>query len=594
MSAGRLFTLVGLLASQLSHQEALDVLSFGLGLFDDALDENDGDGPWTAALAPPSDLNAAVAGYIWAALGAPQASLRWEAAHVVQGICKLGGQAVLAHLVELAKGRSGGPFADGRLHFYHLHARQWLMIALARAAYENTTILVPHGDFFIRFALKDEPHVVIRHFAAKVALILAKTGSLELDGNTTVQLANINKSKLPVVASSRFKRLNNSRGQGGGRFSFGYDMGRYWFEPLGRCFAKNASDIEREAEIVICDDWQLSGNGHWNRDERNRRGIFRDRETWHSHGGYPRTDDLSFYLSYHAMITVAGKFLATVSPHQDPDYSEDNFEYWLSGHLLSRKDGYWLADRRDPTPLEWPDWKDEKKEDHWRWSVCRSDFDRLLGLGEDRLNLRGYWNTVFGQRQENVHISSALVTSDRSASLLRALQTASDSRSYRIPDADDDMKINKTGFQLEGWVEKCDSESALDRFDPWAGSILYPPLKPAKFVRDLFQLEGDRESRVWKIQTNDAPKEVIWSQIWGNYYAHGSESEGEEGWRLQVSQTFVTEFLIKMGMDLIIEVGVDRSIRRNHYERSQDEDIGYVPSYFRIFVLRADGGTYSL
>ena len=293
-------------------------------------------------------------------------------------------------------------------------------------------------------------------------------------------------------------------------------------------------------------------------------------------------------------MTVAGKLLATVPLHQDPDYSEDVFESWLSRHLLSRQDGHWLADRRDPMPLEWPGWKDEKQEDDWRWSVCRSDFDRLLSPGEDRLNLWGRWNTVFGQREEKVHISSALVSPDRSTSLLRALQTAADPYSYRIPDAGDDMEIDESGFQLKGWVENVSSENTLDEFDPWAGTIQYPPLKPAKFVRDLLHIEGDRECRIWQIRTNSAPKEVIWSQVWGSYRHQDNESEGEEGQRLQASKTFVSEFLGKMNMDLIVEVEVERSIRRNHYERSQDEDIGYVPPYFRIFVLRADGRTYSL
>ena len=90
------------------------------------------------------------------------------------------------------------------------------------------------------------------------------------------------------------------------------------------------------------------------------------------------------------------------------------------------------------------------------------------------------------------------------------------------------------------------------------------------------------------------PKEVIWSQVWGSYRRQDNESEGEEGQRLQASQTFVTEFLGKVNMDLIVKVEVERSIRRRHYERNQDEDLGYVPPYFRIFVLRADGRTYSL
>ena len=596
VSAGSLFTLVGLLSTRLTPGEALDVLNSGLNLFDDALDEDDGDGPWTEALAPPPDINQAIAGYIWAALAAPQASLRWEAAHVVRGLCTSGGQVVLDHLVEFAKGRPVGPFADGRLHFYHLHARQWLMIALARAASENPTMLVSHSDFFICFALNHEPHVVIRHFAARAALILAESGSLQLDENTLLQLASVNCSELPVVPSKRYRGHPLSRVVVAekNRFGFDYDMNRYWFEPLGDCFGKNSSDIESEAEKVIWDDWELSEDGGWNRDERNRRSIFRDSETRHSHGSYPRSDGLSFYLSYHAMMTVAGKLLATIPLHHHPDYSDDGFESWLSRHLLSRQDGYWLADRRDPIPLEWANWKNQKQEDDWRWSVRRSDFDRLLGLREDRLNLNGYWKTVFRQQEEIVRISSALVTSDRSEALLRAFQTATDSRDYRIPDAGDEMEIGESGFQLKGWVENRYSERALDEFDPWAGGIQYPPLKPAKFVRDLLQLGEDSECRVWQLQTENMPKEVLWSQVWGSHRPQDNESEGEEGQRLQASQSFVTEFLGKMNMDLIVEVQIERSIRRHHYERSQGEDHRYVPPYFRIFVLRADGQTYSL
>ena len=334
MSVERLFTLAGLLASQLSHDEAREVLNFGLSLFNDVLDETDGDGPWTNALASPPDVNAAVAGYIWAALAAPQASLRWEAAHVVRGLCVLGGKEVLDHLVKLAEGQSGGPFVDRRLHFYHLHARQWLMIALARAASEHPTMLVAHTDFFIRFALEDEPHVVIRHFAAKAALAIAESGHFELDGNIVARLAVVNTSALPVISSNRYRRHQNRRDEEvrTERFYFGYDMSRYWFERLGDCFAKPASDIEAKAEKVIWDDWQLE-TGYGDRDERNQRKIYRYPETGHSHGSYPRTDNLDFYLSYHAMMTVAGKLLATVPLHQDPDDPDDEFEYWLRAAL---------------------------------------------------------------------------------------------------------------------------------------------------------------------------------------------------------------------------------------------------------------------
>ena len=351
INSGRLYTLVGLLASKLTHAEALDALNFGLSLLDDILDENDGDGPWTDALNPPSDINAAVAGYIWSSLAAPEASFRWEAAHVVRGLCELRVEAVLGHLVALAHSNTSGPFADARLHFYNFHARQWLLIALSRAAIDHPAVLLPHADFFMHYALKDEPHVLIRHFAAKAALALVNSGNLKLDEKVISELNAINVSPLTVVASKRYERHKKQvhpmhRESGAKRFSFDYDMSRYWFEALADLFAVSSSDIEIEAEKIICDEWRLSENGHWDQDERARRGIYIDREPYHSHGSYPRTDNLNFYLSYHAMMIVAGKLLAAVPLHQDPDDPDNEFSCWLRRHTLTRQNGFWLFDRR--------------------------------------------------------------------------------------------------------------------------------------------------------------------------------------------------------------------------------------------------------
>lgn len=601
LDARRLFTLVGLLASRLSHDEALDALSFGLDLFNDALDKNDGDGPWNEILAPPSDINTAIAGYVWAALSAPQGSLRWEAAHVARGLCVLDRKAVLNHLVEFARNGQGGPFADSGLHFYHRHGRQWLMIALARAAMEEPAVLAPYWDFFVHFALKDETHVVIRHFAAKAALALVQSGDISVEGNEaiTAKLVSVNDSKLPTVSSSRHHRGSHDSTQSNEvrRFRFHDDMTWYWFEPLARNFAQGVPYIEQEMEKTICDDWQLSLHGDWESDERNRRNIFQNRETWFSHNSYPKTDDLRFYLGYHAMMVVAGKQLETVPRHQDSREPENEFSRWLGWHLLSRADGYWLADRRDPAPLEWPSWKDEKQEENWRSSVKRSDFDRVLGTGDNRWTLWGSWQTISGQREESVYIASALVASDRSLALVRALQTATNPRDYRIPDAGDELEIDDSGFRLQGWIEDPESETRRDEVDPWAGAIRYPPLKPAGFVRDLFRLQSDTESRVWQIEVEGVQEEVLWSQIWGSggYEEYGYyETEGEHGTRLQASQAFIFELLAEVKMDLIVEVQIERRLLRSSYEPSGNESPGYQPKAHRIFLLRDDGRTYSL
>ena len=601
LDARRLFTLVGLLASHLSHDEALDALNFGLDLFNDALEENDGDGPWTATLAPPSDINTAIAGYIWAALSAPQGDLRWEAAHVVRSLCELNRKTVLDSLIEFAKNGTGGPFADSGLHFYHRHGRQWLMIALAHAAIENPAVLAPYWDFFVHFALKDEPHVVIRHFAAKTALALFQSGNINVEGKEeiTTKLVSVNDSKFPTVSSPWHRRapVDSREWSEASRLHFDYDMTRYWFESLARNFAQSVPYIECEMEKTICDEWHFSQNGDWKSDERHRRNIFQDRETWHSHGSYPKTDDLRFYLGYHAMMVVAGKQLETVPRHQDPQEPENEFSRWLGRHLLSRDDGYWLADRRDPDPLEWPSWKDEKQEENWRSSVKQADFGRVLGIDGNRRTVCGYWQAVSGRREERVHIASALVASDRSLALLRALQTATNPRDYRIPEAGDRLEIDDSDFRLKGWVENADSETGRDEVDPWAGAIQYPPLKPAAFVRDLLQLKEDTACRVWRTETEGARKEVLWSQIWGSGESTDSwyyETEGEHGKRLQASHDFIVELLGKVKMDLILEVQIERRLLRRRDDRSGYESPGYLPPDHKIFLLTDDGRTYSL
>lgn len=418
--ASRLFTLVGLVTPKLTNNEALEALSFGLDLLDTVLDGTDGDGQWSSMIEPPTDIEGSVAGYIWGCLAAPRASLRWEAAHVIRALFTLGHEKVLGHLVALANGTSASAFYDARLHFYELHARQWLLIGLARAAKDRPDLVAPHADFLIKLAFTGEPHVLIRELAKRALCSLLEAGLLASQPDFRSRLATVNTSSFPPVESKSYRRPENDEIDAKNeedRFYFGIDMGSYWFAPLGRCFAKSQALIEREALRVIRKDWQFSGDNRWDEDERHRRKIYQDREAHHSHGSYPRSDDLRFYLSYHAMMVVAGKLLETASVHHDPDDSEDEFRNWLRRHDLSRQDGGWLADRRDPIPLERPEWKDEKEADEWRWSVTKDDFDDVLRTTDGRINLWGRWTRISGNREESIHVGSALVSSDRSTKL---------------------------------------------------------------------------------------------------------------------------------------------------------------------------------
>ncbi len=597
--ASRLFTLVGLLAPKLTEGEALEALSFGLDLLDPLLADADGDGTWSPKIEPPSEIEGSVAGYVWGCLAAPRASLRWEAAHVVRALCTLGDEKVLNYLIKLANRTSASAFYDAHLHFYALHARQWLLIGLARAAKDHPNLVAPHADFLIKLASTGEPHVLIREFAKRAILVLLDAGFLEPQADLRDRLAGINTSPFPSVESKPYSRFKNGETDeepktgnesDEDRFYFGIDIGPYWLAPLGHCFAKSQASIEREALRVIRSDWQISGGNRWDKDERHRRKIFRGMQTHHSHGSYPREDELSFYLSYHAMMVVAGKLLATTPVRYDPDDSEDEFHNWLRRHDLTRRDGSWLADRRDPIPLERPTWKDEKETEDWRWSLARNDFDRTFMATNGRINLWGHWTWVSGHREESVHVYSALVAPDRSMALLRALQSTENKHDYRIPDSDDELQIDFDGFQLKGWIVDRSHDSGLDEQDPWAGAIRYPSPEPAAYIIDLMKLNSDAEHQRWFVQENNT--DVAWSQIWGHFREKDDdETNYERGVRFQASFEFIITLLHELEMDLIVEVEIERHLRYPRWERSNDNDTGFILPSARLFLVKSDDGS---
>ena len=598
----RLFTLIGLLAPKLTKNEALDALSFGLDLFNPVLKDTDGDGPWSPEFEPPVEIESSVAGYIWSCLAAPKASLRWEAAHVVRALCTLGQAKVLKHLINLANGASSKAFFDVRLPFYELHARQWLLISLARVVKDCPDIIAPHAGFLI--GLVGEPHALIQELAKKIILALLDAGLLETQSqeNLRQQLSNVNVTKFPLIESNsywHFKKIEtdvenkNDNKDDQDRYFFGIDIGPYWFAPLGRCFGKSQISIEREAVQVIRHDWQISGGNSWYNDERHRRKIFRSMETDHSHGSYPRTDELIFYLSYHAMMVVAGKLLTTTPVLYDPDSSEDDFRSWISYHGLTRPDGGWLADRRDPIPFDRPSWKDEKEKEDWRLSIGSNDFDRILIAPNNRLNLWGVWTWISGHREECIRVYSALVSSDHSIALLRALQSVDNPYDYRIPDVDDDLEIDFEGFKLKGWVVDPSESNRLDQQDPWAGNIAYPPPEPAAYIAELMRLNSDHEHRRWFLKSNHI--DVAWSEVWGYFQEKDNdEANHESGARLQVSFDFIKSLLSELKMDLIVEIQIERHLRYSRWERSNDNDTRSIRPSARLFLIKSDGSISTL
>ncbi len=589
----RLFSLVGLLAIELSEDEALEALDFGLHLFNPVLEDRDGDGPWSKELLPSNDTEVALAGYIWASMAAPEAVLRWEGAHVVFGLAALGRQDLLTCIVRFAVEKKGGPFVDARLPFYVLHAFQWLLIGIARAATEFPEVIAPFADQIVDWALKDQPHVLIRQFAARAALALMNNDALADKDGLKDRLDSVNKSPYPIVDSKSYDRIRaNAKVQmptnDDDRFYFGIDIGPYWYAPLGRVFAVSQDEIESEALTIIRNAFGIKASGRWDDDERGKRRLYEEDHTHHSHGSYPRADTLHFYHAYHAMMIVAGNLLTSTPTHCDSEYGEeDEFADWLDRHDLSRSDGRWLWDRRDRAPLERYSWQNRKKDDDEEHRITADDFSEAL-IAENMLNVWGYWTNADSKYEQSTHVYSALVAPDKSHSLLRALATAGSVYDYAIPSAGSDMEIDELGYLLKGWVVDHSRDRGLDGMDRWAGGISFPPPKPARYVIDSMSLTTDLDDRLWK---NSKESIAMASQVWGHYdeAKRHESSDPERGSRLQATLDFVVKLLTKLDRDLIIEVQINRQRRYRPYESSVTDDKERIPTTAKLYLFSADG-----
>lgn len=594
----KLFTLVGLIAPLLDSKEASDVLTYGLSLLDELLRDTDGDGAWRPALLPPASVQQAIAGYIWGALASPGSETRWEAAHAARGACTLSRAGLIDALISLAKEERGGPYVDQRLYFYGLHARQWLLIALRAAAVVNPSSLSTHVGYLLSLLMSEPAHVLIRQLVADTLTELERAGYAKLSEVERKTIQSCNQSPFAPLRKKNGEidaETDGERKAGEDDYFFGIDMGPYWLAPLGRVFGKSQKLVERKAIKVIRDQWGYAGSSRWDADERHRLKLYQRGDTTHSHSSRPKADELNFYLSYHAMMVVAAELLQTTAIRQHYEEDQDGFAEWLTRHSPTRRDGLWLADRRDLCVLDEPCWKLEAPNTHWRWSINRSDFDDVLLREKDRLPLWGSWNSVSGDREETVTIRSACVAPRAGQALLRALQTAQNFHDYGIPSAGDSLELDSGIFQLKGWVSEGEHGSGIDADDPWSGSISFPPAAPAPSLVRGMKLASDSETRRWRVASDDDGDVVSWSRTWGERESNDRDrSSPERGSLLQVSWKLASAALRTHDKALIIKVEIDRRVHKTEYSREIDDGIPYFCTYARIFLLQADGEITSL
>ncbi len=588
--AGDLFQLVGVLTTFLSAEQAREALGYALDLLGPLHEASDGDGSWSIDLVPPSTVEASVAGYLWAALGSPEAERRWNAAHAVRMLASLDQTTIIDHLLEFANKGSAGPFADAELRFYDLHASQWLAISLARAAHESPATIARCKAYLLRQTSPDNRHVLIRSFAAEALLVLHQIGTISLEQREADALAAINKSKLPVVDSKSFSTVREGRSVkrkwDEARFHFGLDFPKYFLSPLGRAFAISDPEMEIEAEKVIRDDWGVDADGRYDKDVRATRKYFRDNVS-RARGEVSAVDDLQFYLSYHATMTLAGKLLDERPLHEDLQEQDDDwytFRRWLRSQRLTRSDRLWLADRRDASPEECVFLPTTKDED-WIRSLDGERVDGFSLLPNGSVVASGRWTAYAGRRQQEISVRSAFVSKGTAPALVRALQSNGGRYFHRLPySGDQDGELSTENYILKGWVSELGGEEeGLDKFDAWAADVGHRTLAPSRNIVAQMGVEAGPTGRTWQMNGTTAFSSEIWSE--GSPDEDGRHNHGR---RLIIHPPLVDGLLKKTGMSLILEVRAERQMAYSRHDSWRESEGRDVTSTTQI-ILFEDG-----
>lgn len=605
LTAGDLFQMLESLAYCLTSDEADDALHFGLSLLESDLRPEDGDGPWSDDMKPLGSCEDALAGYLWAALGSPSTSVRWEAAHAVRATVELGWHSVLSALAKAAVTSEPGAFVDKRFVFYEWHSRLWLNIALARCAAKHRDIVFLFCDFLLSSA--KEEHILLRHFAAT-----ALREILEILGDATI-LGNpeeINVSELPLIEHASDREPDNEQQESSDptddevdEYYFGIDIGPYWLTPLGQIFGITPGRIAKCAAKVIRERIGILSNRH-NHDARYTYDVFAHAQTSHSHGTMPRVEDVTAYSAYHAMMIITARLLKT-HPVSRAIYGVGNeFDEWIENRLLTRNDGKWVADRRDPQLTKMPPAPERYGDKDWRWHITTDHLDSLMETDEGLQVVAGDWTSGINESVETIFVNSALVPKRSAAAFLCAAQTSLDPRGYFFrfevdEDAmDDDAASISDGeapeltlkhyqnsqFRLRRWKSDRGESSGVDEYDPWGERVRIPAEEPTAATISKMGLRPVDDGRRWV--TNSGA--LMRSETWTKSSGYGRDKDIIPGTRLSANRVFLKELLAaNPGYSLVIGLRFHRRVPR--YSSDNDDYSSYIPPYNRYYLIEEDG-----
>lgn len=590
IDARAFFCFPDIVRAEITPTEAKTLLDYVLKRFEEHIGPETGDGDWHPRFTPPTDPIEAFTGFIWASLGSPETSIRWQAMHCVRKLAESGCAKEIDSLVSWMERGAAEAFCGRNFPFYYLHARQSQLMALARVAIDNPSALRTHSPVFKKYALGEVPHAMIQHFAARIAILIEAAHPGAYSATDVAALKAVGKSPFPPNTSLGYRDTVNSPWHKKGeidqteRVYFGFDDDD-WLDPLGRVFGIPGRQVRDLAQDFALNTLKVPVENKHVVDPRN----WRNRDgTWDRHS-YPALHTYTFYALYHSLMATASRLLQNMPAVHDEHGLYGGFENYFQWHLPGRADGKWLADRRDIPPLERREWIYDYRTEGWKGGIGEADFLNTLlrpGDGEKWLNIFGHWNEIEGDREETFDVSSALVNPETSQALLESLSDP-EQHTYLPRYGDEDHEYNEAPFDLSGWIGVGSMDNReIDRFDPHGGDISYPPFKVGEAIAERLGLTSDPEYREWRLPGRATPALIC--KLWGEIRrGRRDEETTKSGHQLRASLGLLKHLCVTLQKDLIIEVRVGRNYTR-HYRRKDDEGT-YAQPKAKIFLLTKEG-----
>ena len=515
------------------------------------------DGSWTEGLYPENEATAIASGFIWRMLGSPRSEDRWRAAHSVRTFAGFGQWGVIDALVRGLGEKTGGPFQAPELPFYYLHARLWLLIALARLAIDHPEKIGRYcGELLSIAEERSEPHVLLRHFALRALRRCIEYGSLDLPGDSLAILRGAEVSSHPITKSdvrtgSFYRGRPESIPEPKFTLRLEYEFEKHVVDSLGAVFGKACwqvsdmiSDIVHQLDAKVSGMFDLGGRESPGRHVEQEIGA-----RYHTYGEQ---------LGWHALFIAAGKLLAGTPVAEDRLLWGDPWEDWLSRHCLTREDGYWLSDGMDRPPADTAVGLLEGTGTGLVLTGDQSKLLKLAGIGSrigNRLVVEGTWYSVDDIR---IRIESALASPRQATMLARQLASEEPMQAW-LPayHGTEERSASMDGYLR--WIFLPSLTSRLDEHDPYGalcGSAR--PRIASEYIESSNLRSNDPFDRTW---LRNGGAVAARTQAWRSDTKIGDEVS-RSGSRKFITSSALKSLLSDHGKDLLVLIKLER------YERS--------------------------